>query len=688
MSSYDAFRRDIRNQLRAKLMRGDSTNQRFAITGTAKEVLTATQLECLFDTLLIGHMADRPNFRIDKHNFSKLVQHRELHDFLAVLLFARCPVEAARAFTLNLVCGNIWTEVMSSESGMLKEPPRGSLLPTDRDFLNRIFDADADTVDMFYDTQACFSTVVIRYGKEETGTVVEVLERCRLSYIRENPLGSGSYGDVYEVEVAKGHFVTDGDANSQPKVLARKDYKIRSADDFREEAKTMNPILQSTSKHDNILKSIGTFEIKTVGLGAVGRKGGTGRRINTIDIDLRLNRTVAPADVCIPTKTDPLRFSLFMELAIDNLDNYLMIGDPSPKLDVEDRIRFLRSALGLANGLRFLHTQMMTPDGQEMVCYHMDLKPSNVLIFKDTRQGSHERDRIWKASDFGMSRVKMLHNQTLPHAAEGEFDFNGMFNKQPQSNTVSRTQGRVGISTYLPSEALSPERSMNQKSDVWSLGCIISVLFIYLEDGADGIQQYQKSRRKENGNTEEFFKRGYLGYKVNPAVRQCHSKLIDKASSRNSLEKGPMSFMLDFLEKRVLQPDQKDRCDAKMVADHLRQTVEKYKGIAVPKESADEPKSKRRVLYRFTLLPEKEIEKDKNLKGCNTSPDGSIIYWSDSCLFLLTSASNENARKNFLRSIGRYRLEDGNGFWKAAMISRRYLVATTTGSDSKLIRVI
>ncbi|KAK1622207.1 kinase-like domain-containing protein [Colletotrichum phormii] len=651
MSSYDAFRRDIRNQLRAKLMRGDSTNQRFAITGTSKEVLTATQLECLFDTLLIGHMAERPNFRIDKHDFSKLVQHRELHDFLAVLLFARCPVEAARAFTLNLVYGNIWTEIMSSESGMLKEPPRRSLLPTDRDFLNRIFDADADTVDMFYDTQACFSTVVIRCGKEETGTVVEVLERCRLPYIREKPLGSGSYGDVYEVEVAKGHFVTDGDANSQPKVLARKDYKIRSADDFREEAKTMNLILQSTSKHDNILKSIGTLEIRT----------------------------------------DPLRFSLFMELAIDNLDNYLMIGDPSPKLDVEDRIRFLRSALGLANGLRFLHTQMMTPDGQEMVCYHMDLKPSNVLIFKDTRQGSHEKDRIWKVSDFGMSRVKMPHNQTLPHVAEGEFDFNRMFNKQAQSNTVSRTQGRVGISTYLPSEALSPERSMNQKSDVWSLGCIISVLFTYLEDGADGIQQYQKSRRKENGNTEEFFKRGYLGYKINPAVRQCHSKLIDKASSRNSLEKGPMSFMLDFLEKRVLQPDQKDRCDAKMVADHLRQTVEKYKGTAVPKESADEPKSKRRVLDRFTLLPDQdgveqwklEIAAPASLKGCNTSPDGSIIYWSDSCLFLLTSASNENVRKNFLRPIGRYRLEDGNGFWKAAMISRRYLVATTTGSDSK-----
>ncbi|KAJ0309443.1 hypothetical protein COL516b_002688 [Colletotrichum fioriniae] len=439
-----------------------------------------------------------------------------------------------------------------------------ALLTGYRTLLKKVFGSDETTVDLFYKNQACFSTVVIRNGPKEIGTVVKSLDTCRLPWLEEEHLGSGSYGDVYKVVVAKGHFVVKGYANPEPEALARKDYKVKSAINFREEAETMRKILQSTSKHDNILESIGTLEIGS----------------------------------------NPLRFSLFMELAIDNLENYLMVKDHEPKLDADARIRSLKSAWGLADGLHFLHTQMKTPDMQKMVCYHMDLKPSNILIFKDTRQGSHEEDLIWKVSDFGMSRVKMPHNSTSPNVGERDIDFNTMFNKNTHSDTMSGTQGRVGIGTYLPSEALSPERSMNQKSDVWSLGCIISVLFTHLEEGAEGIKQYHESRRRENGNTEEFFKETYLGYKVSSAVKQCHRKLIAKANSRNPLEKDPVSFMLGFLENRVFQLDQRDRCDAKTVADRLKETVERYKGTAVPEKSAEQLKSKRHLLKKFTSLSE------------------------------------------------------------------------------------
>ncbi|KAL4409708.1 serine/threonine protein kinase [Colletotrichum abscissum] len=545
-----------------------------------------------------------------------------------------------------------------SPSSATTHTSRRSLLPADRAFLEEVFGSDDTTVDLFYKNQACFATVVIRSGPKEIGTVVKSLDTCRLPWLEEKHLGSGSYGDVYKVVVAKGHFVVKGYANPEPEALARKDYKVKSAINFREEAETMRKILRSTSKHDNILESIGTLEIGT----------------------------------------NPLRFSLFMELAIDSLENYLMVRDPGPKLGADARIRSLKSAWGLADGLHFLHTQMKTPDMQKMVCYHMDLKPSNILIFKDTRQGSHEEDLIWKVSDFGMSRVKMPHNPTSSNVGERDIDFNTMFNKNTHSDTMSGTQGRVGMGTYLPSEALSPERSMNQKSDVWSLGCIISILFTYLEEGAEGIQQYHESRRKENGNSEEFFKKSIvLGYRVCPAVKQCHRKLIAKANSRNTLEKRPVSFMLDFLENRVLQPVQKDRCDAKMVAEHLAETVERYKGTAVPKGSAEELKSKQRLLDKLISLPERiksttskdgveqwmlGISTPVSLRGCNISLDGSIIYWSDSWLFLFTSASTENVGKNVLSPIGRYKLKDGNGFWKAAEISGRYLIATTTSRES------
>ncbi|KXH69301.1 hypothetical protein CSAL01_12275 [Colletotrichum salicis] len=98
----------------------------------------------------------------------------------------------------------------------------------------------------------------------------------------------------------------------------------------------MDTILQNETKVDILFLSAGFI---AVGLGAVGRKGGTGRRrrINTIDIDLRLNRTVAPADVCIPT------------IAFEGRQDTIEGLDPSMSTRYYTRLRAIQKLLPLLN---------------------------------------------------------------------------------------------------------------------------------------------------------------------------------------------------------------------------------------------------------------------------------------------------------------------------------------------------
>lgn len=93
-----------------------------------------------------------------------------------------------------------------------------------------------------------------------------------------------------------------------------------------------------------------------------------------------------------------------------------------------------------------------------------------------------------------MARIKL---RDTNGSRDQERDFNSWFvqrQKAPEP-TPSPTFNPHGEGTYLAPESLAAIRSMKASSDVWSLGCVISVLFVYLENGADGVVQYREERR-------------------------------------------------------------------------------------------------------------------------------------------------------------------------------------------------
>ncbi|KAK1752733.1 kinase-like domain-containing protein [Echria macrotheca] len=650
-NTYDTLCYSLYEQIYQRLQRKDAERLRFATRGTAKKVLHRDNLLAVFRSLVHAGETVFSTFNVTEDDMLRRVHDRQLYDFLAVLIFAKCRVETARIFAHELVAGNAWP--------VRRRGKAVGTLPAGREELVDLFGVvDAD---MFISKQACFSTVVIR-KREEVRVIAP--ESQRLPYLEEQALGSGAFGTVVKVKIAKGHFFDPQTKaeNTEPLELARKDYLLSSEFPARGEREIMEKILTSSSVScNNIVENYGSLEV------------------------------------------GPMTYSLFMPLAMFDLRQSMMIHHRARPRSAAEKAKIIECAEGLAAGLNFLHTEMQTADREQMVCYHMDLKPSNILVFREVRLG--EDRLVWKLSDFGMARVKIRRRD---QDVEREKDFNSWFvrrqAKKPSDSSLSNTLNRRQEGTYLAPESISASKSMGTASDVWSLACVLSVVFAYLEEGSDGVERYQDARTdhpKADGY-DRFFIRSmtFSPSKVHPEIHKWHSRLIDEAGKRNPDEGEAVKTMLRFLEDKVFEMDPGKRCGAKGVKDMLLNTFKKYKALADAETAGDtsqthlqppETNSLKRILAMSSLTRPRSpstgrveswsLSSKEDFNGCEISPDGSLIaYWTDVKISLYTSQSFSPREGNSVSPATWRTLQEQDCIWKTVVITRKYLIAATTGA--------
>ncbi|KAF5592314.1 serine threonine kinase [Fusarium subglutinans] len=612
---YTEICRDIRSRFTVKFKKAE-TKDKFATRGMVRKILTRPVLEMIY-----GSICDDANFSetgsiaVDARHFVRNMERKMLHGFLAILLYARCSIKAAKAFIKQLVFGD-----MAEEQQGYSETPY--LLPATQDYLVSLF-GPLDAQDFFAE-QRPFCTIVL--GGPGVVTIDQDDKRS-LPWLDERHIGSGAFGSVYEVKIPKEHLTTQQDfnqTNSMAKLVARKDYIVAKnmEENFEKEVKSIREIFSVNSKHKNILESFGTLVIRG---------------------------------------PEP-KFSLLMPLADMDLQKYMEVN---PEISIHDRWareRIISATIGLADGLEFLHSKMTTVGGDQLVCYHMDLKPSNILVFlhKPRIEGTGTEDRaydmIWKLSDFGLSRVK---TKTKP-----EKNLDSLFERKmiDQSSQASPTQNHRGNATYLPIEAQDKRKTMNQKSDIWSLGCVISVLFTYMEEGHSALEHYSESRCKYNKKFDVFYQenRPSRGAGLNEAVKRQHTKLIEAAKKRNAAEGDAVSHILSALTHGF----------------HKERSI-------VPVD-----------IHRWRL----DINKSTRFKDCRSSPNGqSIVYWSDKAIMVFDRAtaisrtnssstfgtgfratSTDSVRDRALRNVAEHQLAGVSCSWKSLGLTHSYLVAATT----------
>ncbi|QGI61410.1 uncharacterized protein FFB20_11373 [Fusarium fujikuroi] len=551
--SYDQLCKTIVNEFYGRFENQGHPETLFAPIETIKEILSRNTLGKLYDSLKAEAVPVPENVEA----LIEAIEAKMLYEFLAVLLFARCSLGAAKAFLERLVLGPDAKEQTSRA-----ELPH--YLPKKLEYLETLFlGNNVDThnyndAKMFYHAQHFFCVMVV--GRPGIATIKADGTRS-LPWIEQKgeSLGEGAFGVVSEVCIPPGHYTTDGEFgafNQKSELVARKSFRhaAKPGQSFLKELRNIEKILRSNSTHSNILTHL----------------------------------------AAIVKETPSPEFFLLMPLAEMDLKSYM---EEDREMDIAFKASLISSAIGLTDGLDFLHNGMKDDEGQKYIGYHLDLKPANVLLFKDpgprrtstsndgervldpseNPDSKHEK-MIWKISDFGISKIKSLEKSQ-------KTDLYDLFETNKyEENGASATHNVGGLGEFMAPEADSKRREMDDKSDVWSLGCIISVLFAYMEDGRRGVEEYSQARLKQSKmDVATFWQSNVLfllsSVDINKEVSSKHASLIAKARTRNAgQEAAAVSYMLRSLENKVLKTKKKARCSAADILDQLRKTLRIYSG--------------------------------------------------------------------------------------------------------------
>ncbi|KAI1415509.1 kinase-like protein [Hypoxylon sp. FL1857] len=649
-SSYEEVRKDLYTQIHDKLERRDTIDRRFARIGTAEAVLGPSNLRRLFCSIVpLGDSLEKLfGESITADVLASRAEERGLHNFLATLIYAGCSIESARGFIATLLirpASDGWPIYYEGHNRIDK-------LPAGTEQLKQIFGTDNELdVIRFRDTQPCFCPIVLYKGEDVRITDGE---KQRLPYMSDEVyIDRGSYGMVYRVVIAKGHLANrhSSMANTEPVTMARKDFK--KIHDFQKEYEVIKHILCADRKSKNIVETFGSLQL------------------------------------------DQTTFSLFMAYAECDLREWMRRTEP-PVLE-SGKSDILKSASGLADGLKFLHSDIRDPNGNRMVCYHMDLKPANILVFPDTEQGK----MLWKISDFGMSRIKVSHH----HTVTSDRDISAVFEKRAEDTSVSHTVNRRFEGSYLAPESDISVRKMNEKSDIWSLGCVISVVMTYLAQGQNGIEEYAEDRadvsmQSTGKDTDRFFlvSRDPTRPRPHPAIKKNHKSLITEANRRSSGEGSVVERVLSCVEEKVLQLEPRRRESAGYISNKLLDASAAYRKLSEdlgnPGSYTTSQTTSRNAFSRFwhgTFHRQKPdspkieswiVPDSKSAVGCSIAPDEFVIaHWTDTRISLYNSQSfpqYPHREMNFIAECGL----KGTDSWKSVKLNESYLIASTTSHHS------
>jgi serine/threonine protein kinase len=153
----------------------------------------------------------------------------------------------------------------------------------------------------------------------------------------------------------------------------------------------------------------------------------------------------------------------------------------TPRRDYQLTLWFTKQCLGIAEGLKMIHTLDM-PDTEALNSAaahqthgrHGDLKPENILWFKDYQDKDPQCQGVLKISDFGLTR------------------FHGTRSKSHiDADTIAVT------GTYRAPE-YDVNKSVSQSYDVWTLGCVFLEFVTWYLLGWEEVDKFSRNRMDEH----------------------------------------------------------------------------------------------------------------------------------------------------------------------------------------------
>ncbi|PVH88884.1 hypothetical protein DL98DRAFT_565731 [Cadophora sp. DSE1049] len=245
-------------------------------------------------------------------------------------------------------------------------------------------------------------------------------------------------------------------------------------------------------------------------------------------------------------------FNIILEYADQGtLEHYF--SDTSPPSRGVDIINFWESLFRAIWGLKCIHEvdgRGASEGPQILHGFHQDIKPANFLVCSNGDSSRYNWQ--FKLADLGLSH----------------------FNKITEGLGIAIANDTQGTRTYGAPECYRGDDytdrgniKIEQRVDIWSLGCIFSEAAIWIAHGYNGLEDYRKSRRLATNHIDGFRENDCFhdGQNVLPTVHGWH------------FEAHPVLRQADFITKAVLSVVEQDM----LVVAEYRATAHQLWGKAV-----------------------------------------------------------------------------------------------------------
>ena len=381
-------------------------------------------------------------------------------------------------------------------------------------------------------------------------------------------------------------------------------------------------------------------------------------------------------------------YSLFFDLATKDLWRYFT--DTSIIIDdIHQKARIFGRTIGLAGALAYLHKELyVSSRNEQLQCYHLDLKPQNILVFE---AGGNDGDDIWKISDFGISKIKTV-RQGQPHL-ESEHFLDRIFKPQHNEDPSSGVKNARAGGTYAAPEAREESAVVTRKSDVWSLGCVLALVLTFLDDQSRGINEFSQARQKDRKHDWFFDSKAVrTGSKkkqiLHPSVSTWLQELTRRALKRCISEGTAIQKASEMLVKEMLIRDQERRLSAEKVEEKLKTIQSCFTEPAVNLQKTNSPpelKPQRKIPHlplrsrraqqssKHTKSFEKwNFELPKAAKRCLFSPDGTyLIIVSSESIVIKSTADIQHERTKAIT------IPQNEKPWMSFSVGSEYLCITS-----------
>jgi serine/threonine protein kinase len=192
---------------------------------------------------------------------------------------------------------------------------------------------------------------------------------------------------------------------------------------------------------------------------------------------------------------------------------------------------------GLGSAIECLHTFVDEKMDLYLTGFHHDLRPKNILV-----QGS-----TFILADFGLTRFKDISEHSNTPFREGTGDY-----VAPECEDVNHSYEKSRV---------------HRSSDIWSFGCILAEIAVYMSHGSAGVKDFRERRKfrvpHHHGRGHRTFALFHCGpNKRNDAV---HATL----DSLKSLGWSSLTALVNLI-KQILVLDESQRPKASEMASELR----------------------------------------------------------------------------------------------------------------------